>query len=248
MEGQLAARRPRILVIVPAFNEEESIDALLQRVASLSDSSATLDVLVVDDGSIDATAAIARRAGVAVAPMPVHLGIGAAQRTGSRHAYDAGYDGAVQLDADGQHDPEEIERILAGLAEGADLVIGTRFGHDDDIRAPNYRPSAYRALAMRWLRLGVRLHTGAHHSDPSSGFRGFSAPLVASFAADYPLDYLESVESLITAHLLGFSVAEVPITGRTRVSGVPSHRGHRLGFHYLRMWTALMLLRRRRAS
>ena len=118
----------------------------------------------------------------------------------------------------------------------------------DDTGSPDYRPSAYRALAMRWLRMGVRLHTGAHHSDPSSGFRGFSAPLVASFAADYPLDYLESVESLIAAHLLGFSVAEVPITGRTRVSGVPSHRGHRLGFHYIRMWMALMLLRRRRAS
>ena len=114
---------------------------------------------------------------------------------------------------------------------------------------PRFIPALARtAAAQGWLRLGVRLHTGAHHSDPSSGFRGFSAPLVASFAADYPLDYLESVESLITAHLLGFSVAEVPITGRTRVSGVPSHRGHRLGFHYLRMWMALMLLRRRRAS
>lgn len=246
MEGQPTATRPRILVIVPAFNEEASIGALLDRVKRLDVEATALDVLVVDDGSIDDTVNVARAAGVAVAPLPIHLGIGAALRTGFRHAVDGGYDGAIQLDADGQHDPEEIPRILAGLDDGADLVIGTRFGHDPGEPAPGYRPSAPRALAMRWLRLGVRLHTGARHSDPSSGFRGFSPAMCRSFAHEYPLDYLESVEALISAHLLGFRVAEVPITGRARVAGVPSHRGHRLGFHYLRMWLALMLLRRRR--
>lgn len=247
VEGQQVVERPRILVIVPAYNEEASIGALLGRLRQVCVADWILDTLVVDDGSIDSTVDVARSHGVAVAPMPIHLGIGAALRTGFRHAVDGDYGGAIQLDADGQHDPEEIPRILAGLDKGADLVIGTRFGDDTEEASPRYRPSAPRALAMRWLRLGVRLHTGARHSDPSSGFRGFSPAMCESFAREYPLDYLESVEALISAHLLGFDVAEVPITGRARVAGVPSHRGHRLGFHYLRMWMALMLLRRRRA-
>jgi glycosyltransferase involved in cell wall biosynthesis len=242
-----AASCPRILVIVPAYNEEASIATLLQRFETVRRGLPNLDLLVVDDGSIDGTVSEVRRMGVAVAPMPIHLGIGAALRTGFRHAVDAGYDGAIQLDADGQHDPCEIRRILVGLADGADLVIGTRFDPADEVPGDRYLPSAQRALAMRWMRLGVRLHTGARHTDPSSGFRGFSRPMCESFAREYPLDYLESVEALISAHLLGFRVVEVPITGRARVAGVPSHRGHRLGFHYLRMWMALMLQRRRRA-
>ncbi|MEZ5381318.1 MAG: glycosyltransferase family 2 protein [Microthrixaceae bacterium] len=234
------------LVIIPAYNEQASIGDLLDRLAACGPLRGLCDVLVVDDGSSDATLAEARRRGVAVAPLPIHLGIGAALRAGFRHAADAGYERAVQLDADGQHDPAEITRILAGLDDGADLVIGSRFVEPGDSDSGRYLPSRSRRVAMRWLRLGVRAHTGARHTDPSSGFRGFSRRMIQAFADDYPLDYLESVEALITAHHLGYRVAEVPITGRVRVAGVPSHRGHRLGFHYLRMWLSLSLKRRRR--
>ena len=137
-----AAPCPRILVIVPAYNEEASIATLLQRFETVRRGLPNLDLLVVDDGSIDGTVSEVRRMGVAVAPMPIHLGIGAALRTGFRHAVDAGYDGAIQLDADGQHDPCEIRRILVGLADGADLVIGTRFDPADEVPGDRYLPGA----------------------------------------------------------------------------------------------------------
>ena len=226
-----------MLVIVPALNEEASLEAVL---AELRAWRPTVDVLVVDDGSTDATAAVARAAGAIVAPLPFNLGVGGALQTGFRYALRHGYDRAVQFDADGQHDAFQIPALLAALDAGADLVIGSRFsplaapaeGADG---AEPYDVGRTRRGAMRGLRLTVRVLGGRTFSDASSGFRAFSAPLLGFFARRYPSYYLgDTAEALLLACHAGFDVVEVPVTMRARAGGQPSNRSVILAYHYLR--------------
>ena len=217
----------RILVIIPAFNEESALPGVLER---LGKRWPDLDVLMVDDGSKDATAARARAGGAAVVTLPYNLGIGGALRTGFRYARRYGYDRAVQFDGDGQHDEDSIAVLLAGLDEGADLVIGSRFAGGAD-----YQVSRARGGAMRLLRLLVRILTGRRFTDTSSGFRAFSTEMLEFFAENYPVEYMESVESLVLACGAGFDVREVAVTMSERQSGAPSTRRLRLVYHFLRV-------------
>jgi glycosyltransferase involved in cell wall biosynthesis len=219
---------PRTLVIIPAYNEEAALAGVL---AELAEQVPDIDVLVVDDGSTDRTAEVARAAGVAVARLPFNLGIGGALRTGFRYAVRRGYERAVQFDADGQHDAAEIPRLLAALDGGADLVIGSRFA---DGGSP-YEVGRVRRLAMRLLHLGVRALSGRRFSDTSSGFRAFSRRMLEHFAAHYPVDYMDSVEALLIACAAGMRVEEVPVRMRVRAAGAPSNRSFKLVYHYLRL-------------
>lgn len=218
-------------VIIPAFNEAEALPATLAELRAVRPD---LHVVVVDDGSRDATAAVARAAGVDVLSLPFNLGIGGALRLGFRFAVEHGYERALQFDADGQHDPNEIAAILAPLDEGADLVIGSRFlGRGD------YRVGRSRGVAMRLLRsLAMRL-AGQRFSDTSSGFRAFSRPMLERFAVDYPIEYLDSVEALVFACRAGYDVREVPVQMRARAAGVASNRRFRLLYHYVRLLVVL---------
>jgi glycosyltransferase involved in cell wall biosynthesis len=162
---------PRTLVILPAYNEEGPLPGVLLELARWCPD---LDVLVVDDGSRDNTAAVARSAGVAVARLPFNLGVGGALQTGFRYAVDHGYERAIQFDADGQHDATQVPVLLRALDEGADLVIGSRFADG----GCDYGVGRVRGGAMGVLRLAVRLLSGRAFSDTSSGFRAFSAPLL----------------------------------------------------------------------
>ena len=219
----------RTLVVIPALNEEASLPEVLR---GLAGHCPTLDVLVVDDGSKDRTADVARDAGVAVAVLPYNLGIGGALRTGFRYAVRRGYDRAVQFDADGQHDPTEVPLLLAALDDGADMVVGTRFagGRDAD-----YEVGFVRRRAMRLLHVGVRMLSGREFSDTSSGFRAFSRPMLELFARQYPVDYMDSVEALLVACNAGMRVVEVPVRMRSRSAGMPSTRNLKLVYHYLRL-------------
>lgn len=229
--NQAASRDGRVLVIVPAFNEESALPAVLDDLAGL----ANLDVLVVDDGSTDATARVARERGVAVARLPYNLGIGGALRTGFRHAARCGYARAVQFDADGQHRADQISLLLAGLEGGADLVIGTRFAsHGSD-----YSVGSVRNGAMRGLRLAISLLSGTRLSDTSSGFRAFNRRSLELFATSYPAEYMDSVEALLLALQSGLVVREVPVQMRQRAGGEPSNRSWRLAYHYLRVVVVL---------
>jgi glycosyltransferase involved in cell wall biosynthesis len=187
-------------------------------------------VLVVDDGSSDATAAVAEAHGAIVVSLPYNLGIGGALRTGFRYAVRHGYRRAVQFDADGQHDPASITALLGALDDGVDLAIGNRFAGSDD-----YQVGKTRTGAMRFLRLLVRLLTGKRITDTSSGFRGFSAPMLHFFSVHYPVEYMESVESLILADGAGFTVREVPVRMTERAGGEASTRRLRLAYHFLRV-------------
>ncbi len=218
----------RSLVIIPAFNEEEALPSVL---ATLGHERPDLDVLVVDDGSSDATSAVARTAGAAVVTLPYNLGIGGALRAGFRYAVRNGYQRAVQLDADGQHHPSAIGALERCLDEGADLVIGSRFAASSG----DYRVGQTRGFAMGLLRLLVRGLTGQRFSDTSSGFRGFSAEMLEFFGLHYPVEYMESVEALILAHGAGFRVVETPVSMSEREGGTASNRGLRLAYHFLRV-------------
>jgi len=220
----------KTLAILPAFNEQ---DALPDVLAELRRCWPEIDVLVVDDGSIDETAMVARRMGVKVVVLPFNLGIGGALQAGFRYAIQHGYERAFQFDADGQHDPSQVPALLTALDDGADLVIGSRFAAPET--GLEYDVGWLRAGAMGLLRLAVRVLSGRSFSDTSSGFRGFSAPLLSFYAAGYPNEYLgDTVEALLLACQAGFRVDEVPVSMRVRAGGRPSTRNLKLAYHYLR--------------
>lgn len=205
-------------------------------------------MLVIDDGSSDDTAEVARRAGVMVARLPFNLGVGGALRTGFRFAVRHGYQRAVQFDADGQHDVPGLHALLGELDRGADVVVGSRFATGRD----EYHTSVVRGSAMGVLRFALSLLAGQRFTDTSSGFRAYSRPVIEYFAHAYPLEYLsDTVESLLLACYAGFTVVETPVTMRQRSGGVPSNRNFRLIYHYVRLLLVLIAmasLRQRRSA
>ncbi len=225
----------RPLVIIPAYNEEASLPEVL---AELAARTPEYDVLVVSDGSTDATAALARAAGVHVATLPFNLGIGGALRTGFAFAVRRGYERAVQFDADGQHDPLAVRTLLDRLDGGADMVIGSRFAEGG---AVTYEVSRIRRRAMKVLQWLVRILLRRRFTDTSSGFRAFSRPMLEYFAVNYPVEYMDSVEALVQACNAGFRVEEVPVNMRGRTGGAPSTRRVKLVYYYARLLVVLLV-------
>lgn len=222
---------PGGVAIVPAFDEEDSIVETLRQLRA---SVPGVHVVVVDDGSTDRTGELARAAGATVLTMPFNVGIGGALRAGFRYADERGAAWAVQVDADGQHDPAQIPRIVAPIADGADLVVGSRFaGHS------TYEAGRVRRRAMSLLTITLRVLSGRSFTDTSSGFRAFSPAALRYFARHYPAEYMESVEALLMACYAGLRVVEVPVTMRARAAGTASTRRLRLVYHYLRIYAVL---------
>ena len=226
-----------VLVIIPAFNERESLPGTLAELRSVV---AEYDIVVIDDGSADDTAAIARANGAICLQLPFNLGIGGALRTGFRFAVDSGYQRAIQFDADGQHDATQIAALLAPLDDGADMVVGSRFAGVGD-----YRVGRSRGLAMGLLRWSITRLAGKRFTDTSSGFRAFDREVLELFADEYPIEYMDSVEALVMACRAGFDVREVAVTMRERAGGTPSNRRFRLLYHYLRVLVSLASTPRR---
>ena len=224
---------PRVLAVVPAFNEEESVGRTVEELTSVNPG---VDVLVVDDGSGDRTAVVARRAGATVCQLPYNLGVGGAMRAGYRYALRHGYDVAVQVDADGQHDPTYLKALVDEL-EAADIVVGARFAGKGDYRARGPRRWAMRLLAFTLTRL-------AHHrmTDVTSGFRAANRRAIGIFADHYPAEYLgDTVESLVIAIRSGCTVRQVPVAMRIRAGGRASQTPGRAAIYLLRAVVALGL-------
>lgn len=224
-------RAQRGLVIVPAFNER---DAIAEVVEELRCHVPELDVVVVDDGSSDGTAGCVPPPAI-VLRLPFNLGIGAAVQTGYRYAAQHGYDLAVQVDADGQHPPQEVGKLLSRLAQGADLVVGSRF-----LGPGSYPQSAGRMAAIRWLRLCIRLLCGLRIADGTSGFRAANRRVIEAFAHWYPDDYPEP-EVVLLLHRAGYRVGEVAVHMRPRVTGRTSIPPLRGPFYVLKVSVALVL-------
>ncbi|NTW40237.1 MAG: glycosyltransferase family 2 protein [Cellulomonadaceae bacterium] len=205
----------RLLVILPSFNEEEALPLVLDE---LRRNVPEADLLVVNDGSSDRTAAVARESGVLVLDLPINLGVGGAMRAGYRFAQREGYHLAIQVDADGQHDPGDLHLIVAALDEGADVVIGARFAGRGEytVRGP-------RRWAMKLLGAVLSRIAGTRLTDTTSGFRGSNRRAIELFAADYPAEYLgDTIESLVIACRAGLTVRQVGVQMRERAGGTPS--------------------------
>lgn len=224
---------PRVLAVVPAFNEQESVGRTIEELVSVNPS---VDVLVVDDGSGDHTAQVARQAGAIVCQLPYNLGVGGAMRAGYRYALRHDYDVAVQVDADGQHDPTYLKALVDEL-DTADIVVGARFAGEGDYHARGPRRWAMRLLAVTLTRL-------AHHklTDVTSGFRAANRRAIRVFADHYPAEYLgDTVESLVIAIRSGCTVSQVPVSMRIRSGGRASHSPLRAGVYLVRAVVALSL-------
>jgi glycosyltransferase involved in cell wall biosynthesis len=230
-----ASPSARTLVIIPAYNEEDSLPGVLKE---LHEQTPEHDVLVVSDGSVDRTADVARAAGAFVAVLPFNLGIGGALRTGFTFAVRHGYERAVQFDADGQHDPLAVRVLLERLDAGVDMVIGSRFAEGG---AVTYDVSRARRAAMRFLQWLVRVLVRQRFTDTSSGFRAFSRPVLDFFAVTYPVEYMDSVEALVLACNAGFRVEEVAVNMRGRTGGAPSTRRLKLFYYYVRLIVVLVV-------
>lgn len=223
---------PQTLVIVPAFNESESVAEV---VAQLREHACQFDVLVIDDGSLDATAQ--RAAGSAsVVSLPFNLGIGGAMQAGYRYAALHGYDVAVQVDADGQHPARDVVRLVDHLLQsGADMVVGSRF-----LEPGTYRPSMPRMLAIRWLRTLIGTLCGLHMTDCTSGFRAVNRKVIRAFAHWYPDDYPEP-EVVLLLHRAGYRVVELSTVMNQRTTGQTSIPGLQGLFYVTKVSAGLLL-------
>jgi glycosyltransferase involved in cell wall biosynthesis len=221
------------MAIVPAYNEQATVGRVI---AELFEFDAGLDVIVVDDGSTDRTAGLADEAGAHVLRLPFNLGIGGAMQTGFRYAFERGYDVAVQVDGDGQHDPSELPKILAPVVAGeADLVVGTRFGGGE-----SFRSTALRRVGIRVFAWTVSRIVGQRVTDTTSGFRAVSRRGIALFAVDYPHDYPE-VEATVMVAKAKLRLVEVPVSMRERAGGRSSITALRSVYYMAKVLLALFV-------
>lgn len=223
---------------MPAWNEEAVIGSTLREMIEVNPG---VDLLVVDDGSTDATAQIAAAAGATVLELPYNLGVGGAMRAGYKYAKRFDYDRTVQIDADGQHDPRDIERVLSGL-EDANISIGARFAEEGDYKAKGPRRWAMSLLAGIVSKLA---HTRL--TDVTSGFRAGDRVAIEQYCAYYPSEYLgDTIDSLVVAIRSGLSVTQVPVSMRPRQAGTPSNNPVKSAVYLVRSMFALFISLTRR--
>jgi glycosyltransferase involved in cell wall biosynthesis len=223
----------RRCAIVPAFNEERSVAGVIDEIRAFDPG---LDVVVVDDGSTDATAEAARAKGAHVLRLPFNLGIGGAVQTGFRFAFEHDYELAVRCDGDGQHDPAQLGAVLAPVLAGeADICVGSRFA-----AGGGYRSSAPRRVGIRILAWTVSRLVGRRVTDTTSGFQALNRAGIALFARDYPHDYPE-VEATVMVFKHRLRLTEVPVTMREREHGSSSITALRSIYYMVKVLLALFV-------
>ncbi len=206
----------RTLVFIPAWNEEASIAEVI---GDVRESMPGADILVVDDGSSDATVGHAREAGALVASLPFNQGLGAALQTGYLYALREGYECCAHLDADGQHPPAEVARLLEEVyADRADLVIGSRYRDPGAAESDDYKPTLSRRIGTSVFRFFLTLATRQRFTDTTSGMRAANRRVMALFSENYSPDFAE-IESLQLAVRQGLRVEEVPVRMLERAGG-----------------------------
>jgi glycosyltransferase involved in cell wall biosynthesis len=221
------------IAIVPALNEEETVGRVIDEIRAFDPG---FDVVVVDDGSADRTAGVAADRGAHVVRLPFNLGIGGAVQTGYRFAFEHGYDIAVQIDGDGQHDPLQLPKILAPVLSGeADLCVGSRF-----TGAGAYRSSFARRIGIQIFAKVVSAIVHQKVTDTTSGFRAVNRKGIALFAADYPHDYPE-VEATVLCVKHKLRLREVPVEMRERGGGASSITALRSIYYMAKVLLALFV-------
>lgn len=225
----------RCLIIIPAYNEAENIEKVVN---NLVNNYPQYDYVIVNDGSTDDTLKICQKNHYQVIDLPINMGIGGAVQTGYRYARDNGYEAAVQLDGDGQHDVAYLEGMLRTIEEGqADAVIGSRFVDKEGFQSSQIRRIGIKFLSnLGWLLTGVRV------KDITSGYRVVNRKFIKIFSEDYPADYPEP-EALVIVAVHGGKILEYPVVMRERENGKSSIT-FKKSVYYMCKVTLAMLIRR----
>ena len=231
----------KILIIVPAYNEQLSIASVILSVRKWHPN---VDVLVVNDGSIDDTSLVARNTQQAIViDLPVNLGIGGAVQTGYIYANRNDYDIAVQIDADGQHDPADLEKVIKIVAEKeADCCIGSRF-----VEKTNYKSSLFRKVGINFFSNMIKIVCNVKITDPTSGFRSVNKNVISIFANYYPDDYPE-VEAIVLLKKMGFCVKEISVAMHDRTTGKSSITPLKSMYYMIKVSLAVIMTRIRNVS
>jgi len=229
----------RVVAVVPAWNEAGAIGAVVDEIRAFDPQ---IDVVVVDDASTDDTAGVARAHGAKVLALPFNVGIGGAVQTGFRYARDEGYEVAVRLDGDGQHDASELGKLLGPIHAGeADFVVGSRFVDPGG----TYRPPFARRVGIGVFARLVSLLAGQHVTDTTSGFAALNRPGIELFAVEYPHDYPE-VEATLVALRSGLRLRQVQVDMRERQAGTSSITFVRSLYYIVKVMLALLVASLRR--
>jgi len=223
-----------LLIVIPAFNEGGRVGAVVRDCADVLPAA---DILVINDGSADGTAAEAGEAGATVITLPINSGYGAALQTGYKYAVRHGYEVVAQIDADGQHQGRYLTEMLDVLEEtGCDVVVGSRFLDGDG----HYKPSMARKLGIALFARIASTLTHQAVTDPTSGFQVMRLRVAQFFCSDvYPSDYPDA-DILILLHRSGFAVREVPVQMRAS-QGVSMHAGHRSLYYVYKMSLSILV-------
>lgn len=223
-----------ILIIIPAYNEGVRIDEVVRRVRGMYPD---YDIVVVNDGSRDDTARIAREAGALVISHPFNLGYGVAIQTGYKFALAKGYDYAVQMDGDGQHDPAYISQLLAPVVAGdTDFALGSRF-----LGTESYEPSLARRVGMGFFRRLISTLVRSRITDSTSGYQAFNRKVIRYFTTEvFPCDYPDA-DMLLTLHRAGFRIMEVPVKMYASVTGKSMHTGWKPLYYMFKMLLSIFV-------
>lgn len=223
------------LIIIPAYNEEANIE---KTVESILKDSPGFDYVVINDCSTDNTKRICEEKGYNIVNLPINLGIGGAVQTGYKYAARNGYDMAVQVDGDGQHDPKFLEEMAEYLEQHElDMVIGSRF-----IEKQGFQSSGLRRVGIRFFAGLIKVLTGATITDPTSGLRMIGKNVLQIFAEDYPKDYPEP-ESVVAILRRGMKVEEIPVVMREREGGVSSISMKKSVYYMIKVSLAIIIER-----
>lgn len=224
----------KILIVIPAFNEEESVGKVVEEVKRHFPQA---DVLVVNDGSIDLTSDKAKIAGAIVLELPFNLGIGGAMQAGYKYAFEKGYDVAIQVDGDGQHNPKEISNLLQMLeTKQVDMAIGSRFIDG----STEYKSSMMRRVGIAFFSKVISIIVGQKITDPTSGFRAANRKVIRLFASSYPQDYPEP-EALVFLSKRELKVAEVSVKMDQRYAGESSITKIRSVYYVVKVLLAIFV-------
>ncbi len=225
----------KVLLIIPAYNEEESLRSLIEEIKAVCPE---VDYLVVNDCSSDDTERLLEELGANYITLPCNMGIGGAVQSGYRYAAQNGYDIAIQIDGDGQHDVRFVKDMVKLIEDKqADVVIGSRF-----IDKEGFQSSQARRIGIRILSMLIRLMCGAKVKDVTSGFRAVNRRFIELFAENYPDDYPEP-EVIVTAKLYGAVIKELPVVMRERTTGKSSINLKRSIYYMIKVSLAIIICR-----
>lgn len=225
----------KVLIIIPAYNEQDSIKSVIGKIKS---DCPNVDYIVVNDCSKDNTIQILKDINASYLNLPLNLGIGGGVQAGYKYALQNGYDIAVQIDGDGQHDTAYLKSVIAPIAAGeADIVIGSRF-----IDKQGFQSSGMRRIGIRFLSFLIRICCGTKVCDVTSGFRAVNRKYIQLYANEYPVDYPEP-EAIVRASLEGARIVEMPVVMKERQAGESSISSWKSVYYMVKVSLAIVLCR-----